>query len=1061
MYDLPSNFIERVATLEEVLGPDFSTVPSSESASEQDDAFWSRWNYLAANGDQNRFLQRIKWAGWNEKECKSRLRGFRRIPDLPLPNWAIRAQVLLRILNNKAGASADFAINTQSSDFPFIELINPVLLQSQSSLKIQLMTCGFSKHHAEALSIHAMKSLQQELVDLLGPVLFSMFQQHRAQCKSEINGRRAYLKFVDRMQLGGYLQLFEARPVLLRLLVKVCDQWLTTSKEFLLRLRDDLAMVSEFVLAHYPVRLKLDDVKEFQFGLSDPHNGGRSVIIIELQNQQKFVYKPKDLQAEVNLSQMLKILRSASPILDLRLPRCLAKNEYGWMEFIENTACKDRKHIESYYMRAGAWLALFHILDGSDIHDENLIACGEHPIPIDFEVLFQGGEKIEYTDDAFHLAREKIRHTVLAVGMLPTYGRDHNKLSFESGGLLEGKTSVKTLEWKNLNTDSMTLDIKEIERINQSNLPRIGETIQKASDFQEAIIFGFEACMNQILKMRESTEMAKTLEKFKYLSFRKVYRPTYFYYFMLERLRDFRVWRNGLAWSIEAEFMYRLVDWDSTSTHRLPSIAKAETQALLELNIPHFSNKADEASVTSCDDVEINSNGMDGFTLVCNRLSILSTQDIQRESNLIRLAFGNSNFAKNAKFNSINTKVSDLDSPINIAEFIAAQAIRHRGSAAWLGLDWNADLDKSQLVVLGQDFYNGNGGIAIFLAAAAKLLNRPGLRELAYEAVAQLRANTKKVNGEIIAQRNEIGGATGLTSHVYVLTTLSALLEDESLLVDASKLVKQLSREVIASDKTFDVLAGSAGAILALIKYYESHKEYIGLEMAIACGDHLLSQEQEWRNIVDTRQPITNIQANGFAHGAAGISLALFRLAQVSGQVFYRNAAHNFVQFENASFSSSANNWPDLRFRHLPESTWACQWCHGAGGIGLARLCALETIPTKDETLDLLMRDVDRALKGVFSIDWPGPIDSLCCGNAGNTEFLREAGVRLRRPLLTLKANEMLDAAINRMRTEGDFSWSTGDAQFNLGLFRGLSGLGYAMLRASYPNTLPNILIWE
>lgn len=42
----------------------------------------------------------------------------------------------------------------------------------------------------------------------------------------------------------------------------------------------------------------------------------------------------------------------------------------------------------------------------------------------------------------------------------------------------------------------------------------------------------------------------------------------------------------------------------------------------------------------------------------------------------------------------------------------------------------------------------------------------------------------------------------------------------------------------------------------------------------------------------------------------------------------------------------------------------------------------------------------------------------------------------------------------------GDYRWSAGKRQFNLGLFRGLAGAGYTLLR-QVDGSLSNVLIWE
>ena len=49
---------------------------------------------------------------------------------------------------------------------------------------------------------------------------------------------------------------------------------------------------------------------------------------------------------------------------------------------------------------------------------------------------------------------------------------------------------------------------------------------------------------------------------------------------------------------------------------------------------------------------------------------------------------------------------------------------------------------------------------------------------------------------------------------------------------------------------------------------------------------------------------------------------------------------------------------------------------------------------------------------------------------------------------------------LQRAAATGDYRWNSGKRQFNLGLFRGLSGVGYTLLR-QIDTSLPNVLIWE
>src|SRR5438270_801706 len=92
-----------------------------------------------------------------------------------------------------------------------------------------------------------------------------------------------------------------------------------------------------------------------------------------------------------------------------------------------------------------------------------------------------------------------------------------------------------------------------------------------------------------------------------------------------------------------------------------------------------------------------------------------------------------------------------------------------------------------------------------------------------------------------------------------------------------------------------------------------------------------------WEPPFTSHGPLT-----GFSHGTAGISWALLELAAKTGEQRFQAAALSGIAYERALFSASAGNWPDLRVPDTdanPEpGVFPVAWCHGAPGIGLARL---------------------------------------------------------------------------------------------------------------------------
>src|SRR5262249_23099675 len=151
-------------------------------------------------------------------------------------------------------------------------------------------------------------------------------------------------------------QLFDDTPVLLRLMAALTRQWIGASRELITRLDADLPAIRRDLLAADasgpPCR-----VASIETDLSDRHNFGRTVTTIGFQDGSRVVYKPKDLRVDAAWHALIERLNRSAPV-ELRAVRVLARQGYGWMEFVDHTSCVDRQGFQRYFRRAGAWLAL-------------------------------------------------------------------------------------------------------------------------------------------------------------------------------------------------------------------------------------------------------------------------------------------------------------------------------------------------------------------------------------------------------------------------------------------------------------------------------------------------------------------------------------------------------------------------------------------------------------------------------------------------------------------------------------------------------------------------------
>jgi type 2 lantibiotic biosynthesis protein LanM len=404
----------------------------------------------------------------------------------------------------------------------------------------------------------------------------------------------------------------------------------------------------------------------------------------------------------------------------------------------------------------------------------------------------------------------------------------------------------------------------------------------------------------------------------------------------------------------------------------------------------------------------------------------------------------------------------------SVAEELHARTLRDgEGGANWIGLHPIPSADRYNIRTLGNSLYAGVAGPALYFAALHRLTSDAKAKELALSATRTLRtrlfprgAAEQNARGLILGEG--IGGGLGLGGTLYALSTLSSLLRDSTLIEDGLKLSRYITAELIGNDVSLDVMRGSAGALLGLLSLWRITGDEDILQRSILCGNHLVRKQERtgeyaaWSN--GHPRPLC-----GFSHGAAGISYALMRLYQACPAAGYLEAAMQGFAFERAAYSAEHKNWPD--FRQWAEGrppVFLSGWCHGAPGIGLARLGSLAVL--NDERL---RQDAEAALDSVTSCD-AYPIDSVCCGEFGMTEVLLAAtrlGSDRWRQAARERASKVVRAAVQRRSGTAQHGYLLGgctkDGRFSIGFFQGLAGVGYSLLRLAAPDQLPCVVLWE
>ena len=1067
--------IVRAATIDELLSDDFDPLPGQKGDADLAARRLAAWCRSSASGDWSLFGRRLDRDGLTIGQVLTKFATVRRKASASPPAWIDDAIWIEAALQSPTPNAKPSAVAEHAEPCAFEQLFMPVVEAAEARLWSDINARAFDNLNEHARACLRL-SLLKKLSDLATPAIYERFDRERKARTAPLDavhppqgaGTSRYDEFVAAMKARGFRDLFEDKPVLLRVIAVIARQWIDTSREFVLRLDADLAAIHRDILrSRTPGR-----VTKIEGDLSDPHNHGHSVQIISFVGGLRVVYKPKDLRLDVAWKSLVERLNRAAPPLELKAVQAIAPGGYGWTEFIDHTAGADEEGCKRFFRRAGAWLGLFHCFAATDMHRENMIAAGADPVPIDLEMILQTTAEEHKAQDpegqAFNAAVDIVANSVMRVGLLPAYGRSPDNNVVAIGGMTPDSSSRTTLKWGHINSDAMRPVKSKDDNKTNANLPHVDGRYAKFGDHIDDFISGFEDYAKFLLRQNIGAKPGILFDGFAGAPVRKVIRATQFYYMLIQRLKNHRIMDDGVIWSAQADFVARLVDWEKDTDPVWP-LLRAERSALLALNVPHFVSPSDGNEVRDANGISIRTEATSGLDRARSRVQSFDEQDIAWQIEVIR-----QNTSSISRFAAPPAMVVEPKEPLvqdpivsrtkeifvaeaeKIADEVSRHAIRRGPGAAWIGLDWLGDFEVSQLVCLGPELYNGVSGIAVFLAAhAAVTASRPSA-ELALSGIAHLRNELRGRNAARMARSIGIGGATGLGSIVYALTVISKCLHDDDLLADAHVAAELFTDDLIAADAQLDVIGGSAGAILSLLRLYRDTQSADALNRATKCGEHLMGQRRlgaEGRRSW-VGQGLGAQLLNGMSHGAAGFAYALASLAAATGRERFARAASECIAFENSSYDAERDNWPDLRGGGKPS--WSCQWCHGAPGIGLARI---GTIKRGRMDAKLLSIDIRNAIDGVER-GWWGAVDTLCCGTLGGIEFFCEAANALGCSNLRELASRRLLAILQTAASTGDYRWNSGKGQFNLGLFRGLAGVGYTLLRR-IDGSLPDVLIWE
>ncbi|WDF51204.1 type 2 lanthipeptide synthetase LanM family protein [Paenibacillus sp. KACC 21273] len=953
------------------------------------------------------------------------------------------------------------------SSIPFVPFMMPFLKHSFAVANEKIYSLELDANSKHAILSSILLNHMQAIIQLAGKTL--IFELNKSRLLEQLSGHTSSERYIDFINQNFrskelILSFLSNYPLLARLICERLTKIINLISVSTHRLLSDASNIQQ------TMGIKMNYISNLTL-MGDLHNGGQSVILYTFANKEKLIYKPHSLSIDVQFQKLLEWFNSKSIYRPLQKINIINNNSYGWVEFISQKECIHINEVNHFYERQGQYLAILYMLNATDMHYENIIAQGEHPILIDLEALFHNNTIFSHLDNATTRALKSLNESVMRTSLLPISIRNVNDMKLDISGLgSQQNQSMYAYQFADAFTDTMRIQKCLISVEKKNNHPLFeGILFDDATTFIDDIKKGFFNAYHIVLQhIDQLLSEDGPLHGFKSTTIRNIVRDTQTYSSMLDAGRHPKYLKNAKDREKLFNIMWKAAD-------RFPILAKvidSEIKDLIHEDVPYFWSIPDSSVMYDSKNKEINQfYDHSSYSLVLNTLNKWSAEDCRVQLNHIDYAL--STVKKIHKLTEDNeheltpstiqhaiptlyTKDDYLAEAIRIGESLLEEAVwgKDNKDITWVSLGVN-QYEQIEYKPMELGLYDGLIGMCIFYAV---LGNESKNEHFTHVARACLRSVLDEYSDEQ-QQKASSSAFLGYASIIYAINHLYSLWHETELLDQGCKIIDRLFKRV-KHDFMYDFLGGSAGIISVILDFYYISKYPEALQLAKQYGDHLVE------HAIELDKGIGWLQSNrplgqplgGLAHGNSGIAYSLFKLYHFSQNPTYLETAQQAILYDNSLFSNDQENWTDLRnIENTNQPLYPVYWCNGAVGVGLSRLYSLDYY-----TDTVLEQDLKRAIQKTKKAGFDKISHSLCHGDLGNLDFLLSVAIKQ-------NDQELLEIVYNRANILlqhvqfSDQNWKCGipgSEQSTPNMFTGLAGIGYTMLRL-WNREVPSVLILE
>ncbi|MHB9856771.1 type 2 lanthipeptide synthetase LanM family protein [Streptomyces sp. YIM S03343] len=846
--------------------------------------------------------------------------------------------------------------------------------------------------------------------------------------------------FIEEAAEEGYLDRLAGRyPVAGRRIASVARRSVAATAGFAGRFAADRKLLLPLCGA------SAGRLRAVTFGAGDTHRGGLTVSRVDF-GDASIMYKPRSSRIDVALGALLKELfadfaDAPAPHERIRVPRTLAREGYGWAEFVRHRYCADDAELAAFYRNVGHWLAVLRLTGGTDMHAENMIAAGPVPVVVDAETLFDSPAPFPPSGrgDAVDVAAAAIRRTVLRTGLLPVRGTGFalGGVDISGVGALPGQQPlIPHPVIAQGGTGAARFEVDLVAMPTAGNHPSPAPVL---SAYWDRILAGFREMTAHL--RRPGMDCHRLLLRFEGAEARRILRPTQAYVDIGRML------------------------WHPASLHDEPA-AVERARDILRRNAEVLPGAPTDREAIDGEISDLLAGDVPMYTFTVDTTAIDATvrdwltADLPLEESVIQDALvgaylNERSLPGRVQATARHPHARDRE---RRRRDLAAQTVRRLCDGAVRGADgtvtWISPVFTPagwSIRVLPADLYTGQGGVALALAEyltevrAGRADEVPGVADTFNGALRVLIGTEDQTPTPPSA-----GAFSGAASQVWTWLALHHVLGEDWLLRRAGLRALPLAQgPLVANDVEVDLLNGAAGAVVPLLGLATATGQGRWLAAAARIG-HRLSRLA----VLDGTGARWSTRLNpegigGFAHGATGIGWALARLS-LSGagtapeRDGWGHLAEQAFAYQESLWEPHQGNWLDARIG--AEEDFFTSWCHGSAGIGIAML-DLHRRTGDPARLDMAQRAAQACTAEGF-----GWSHTLCHGDLGLWELLTA--------LDPARATDLDAEILTSLEQRGPIGGLAREA-FSPSLMAGLAGVVHTLLRMNPAASLPDPLLLD